>query len=1023
VQTDLEDAPLEADSTPGTRNRSLLLLGNSSSLSEKTPAARDARRLFSLSRARHKTLTHLEHHHPPDHHHHKQNITGAATAAAASLLRPSASSAFRLRRRLVLRPAAAAAAAAPGSPPSPRPPAPPSASATAEAPTADASLPPGSVPLLRKSYPLRGGHRVSVTVFRAPSGDQAVRLVTDVPAAAPLLHWGVEGGRDYKGGWRLPGSGARPPGTRQYKDRALQTPFGAAATAGEGGGGGGDAHSLTLLLAGDEASDALNFVVKDDATDTWWDHNGANFRVPLRLELATGSMLDGGGGGGAPPAGAVADAVSAAAAAAVASAAAAAAVAATLDDESDLPQLTDELCDTWAWVRWDHAGRPQRSDALAAGDGARAVSEVTALLRAGRQLEELWRVARGETPYAAYKVDVVDKTLAREGAGGGAPAPAVAPRPADGSRVDGPPVLIPEELVAVQAYLLWEKAGKPQGADFGSAARREIEAQMRSGLSLAEVDARLRGGKEPEAQRERRREEERRQQKGVEEGERREKDRRDEQARQRQQQQQAEAEAPSPPPAAADADADAAPVSIGESSGLGAARDPLALIKPKSAAVPAPSSAAPSLSEDKRRAAKARPLDPVVQAAALDPSTRWRRTFPLGGKAQLLAVVKQRRARRQGAEAVTDQSEADGDMVVTLITDAADELVLHWGASPAGAARKWARPPAAIRPAGTSETATGEACETGFASCGRPGDRAGEGGCRVDFSPDGTLDEESAGVGSSSSGAGVGGGAGGEGTTADDDGGNETLGRAFLRASSKVPLQRVAVRVPVSSGLCGLTFVLRSADGTRWHNDAGGGNFFVPLPFRSHAADGGAAPPPDDAALAAASAGLRTALERAVVDAEVNSSAWTLMHRYNRAAELLGAALDGGVDISAPAAAPAPAAAAFAGNGHGNGNGNGGGAHDALPALEGDQAVAQACADIYAWLRYSATRQLTWQRNYNTQPRILSAAQERLTKALAAAHGATRGEAQEWCRAALTTVGRGGDGQRIRDEILHIMHR
>lgn len=32
-------------------------------------------------------------------------------------------------------------------------------------------------------------------------------------------------------------------------------------------------------------------------------------------------------------------------------------------------------------------------------------------------------------------------------------------------------------------------------------------------------------------------------------------------------------------------------------------------------------------------------------------------------------------------------------------------------------------------------------------------------------------------------------------------------------------------------------------------------------------------------------------------------------------------------------------------------------------------------ADVYTWLRYSSTRQLTWQRNYNTQPRTLSAAQ------------------------------------------------
>lgn len=41
-------------------------------------------------------------------------------------------------------------------------------------------------------------------------------------------------------------------------------------------------------------------------------------------------------------------------------------------------------------------------------------------------------------------------------------------------------------------------------------------------------------------------------------------------------------------------------------------------------------------------------------------------------------------------------------------------------------------------------------------------------------------------------------------------------------------------------------------------------------------------------------------------------------------------------------------------------------------------------ARIFVWLRYSASRQLTWQRNYNTQPRILGEAQTRLTNAIAA---------------------------------------
>jgi len=40
-----------------------------------------------------------------------------------------------------------------------------------------------------------------------------------------LLHWGVEGGAGYEGGWRLPGDAARPPNTVAYKNRALQTPL------------------------------------------------------------------------------------------------------------------------------------------------------------------------------------------------------------------------------------------------------------------------------------------------------------------------------------------------------------------------------------------------------------------------------------------------------------------------------------------------------------------------------------------------------------------------------------------------------------------------------------------------------------------------------------------------------------------------------------------------------------------------------------------------------------------------------
>ena len=57
-------------------------------------------------------------------------------------------------------------------------------------------------------------------------GSQTICMLTALQAGRLLLHWGVEGGKDYKGqGWRLPGAAYRPPGTIQYKDRALQSPF------------------------------------------------------------------------------------------------------------------------------------------------------------------------------------------------------------------------------------------------------------------------------------------------------------------------------------------------------------------------------------------------------------------------------------------------------------------------------------------------------------------------------------------------------------------------------------------------------------------------------------------------------------------------------------------------------------------------------------------------------------------------------------------------------------------------------
>ena len=75
-----------------------------------------------------------------------------------------------------------------------------------------------------RQLPLGEGGVVIVQVETSAEGKQHVTVSTN-RSGKLLLHWGVEGGKGYKGGWRLPGDKCRPEGTLVYKQRALQTPF------------------------------------------------------------------------------------------------------------------------------------------------------------------------------------------------------------------------------------------------------------------------------------------------------------------------------------------------------------------------------------------------------------------------------------------------------------------------------------------------------------------------------------------------------------------------------------------------------------------------------------------------------------------------------------------------------------------------------------------------------------------------------------------------------------------------------
>ncbi len=72
----------------------------------------------------------------------------------------------------------------------------------------------------------------------------------------------------------------------------------------------------------------------------------------------------------------------------------------------------------------------------------------------------------------------------------------------------------------------------------------------------------------------------------------------------------------------------------------------------------------------------------------------------------------------------------------------------------------------------------------------------------------------------------------------------------------------------------GVNAVIRSTDGTMWYKDAGN-NFCLPVP-----GERGAMPVATAEGGGDIKARLSDDLSRAIVDAEVNSSQWTLMHRW-----------------------------------------------------------------------------------------------------------------------------------------------
>jgi alpha-glucan,water dikinase len=127
-------------------------------------------------------------------------------------------------------------------------------------------------------------------------------------------------------------------------------------------------------------------------------------------------------------------------------------------------------------------------------------------------------------------------------------------------------------------------------------------------------------------------------------------------------------------------------------------------------------------------------------------------------------------------------------------------------------------------------------------------------------------------------------------------------------------INRLSFRFSENEAPLGISFVLKIKGDDRWLKKRNG-NFFIPVTYREEEKY------PELSGLA-----------DEIIHRETGNHSWTLMHRFNLCYDL----------------------------------------------IDGVRTNAEGLSMIYVWMRFSAIRQLDWQRRFNTKPSELSHAQDRL---------------------------------------------
>ncbi|XP_061989795.1 alpha-amylase 3, chloroplastic [Rosa rugosa] len=152
---------------------------------------------------------------------------------------------------------------------------------TLRASSTDTAVAATTAPFFKETFPLERTELVEGKIsVRLDHGKNARNWILTVGCTLPgkwILHWGVSQVDDVGSEWDQPPDEMRPPGSIPIKDYAIETPLNKSASS----VGDDTSQEVKIDFHLDGAIAAINFVLKDEETGTWYQYKGRDFKVPL----------------------------------------------------------------------------------------------------------------------------------------------------------------------------------------------------------------------------------------------------------------------------------------------------------------------------------------------------------------------------------------------------------------------------------------------------------------------------------------------------------------------------------------------------------------------------------------------------------------------------------------------------------------------------------------------------------------------------------------------------------------------